>query len=148
MSLPSNQINPNLAGGKRSLALAGSSRLELGALTVLRLVNTLVLLADVADIRSTGAADAGGIAVVGVDSNQGRDAGGFDVLDDDVAGALALVVAAVAAGAVQLAGVDNGESVNGDGSGTVVLNDLVAGFLGATTLDEGVSGSDDGDGVL
>jgi hypothetical protein len=102
----------------------------------------------VADIRSTGVADAGGIAVVGVDSNQARDAGGLDVLDDHVTGALALVVAAVAAGAVELTGVDNGESVNGDGSGTVVLNDLVAGLLGATTLDEGIAVSDNGDGVL
>lgn len=101
-----------------------------------------------ADIRSTGVADAGGITVVGVDSNQARDTGGLDVLDNDVTGAVALVVGAVAAGAVQLAGVDNGESVNGDGSGTVVLNDLVAGLLGATTLDEGIAGSDDGNGVL
>lgn len=87
----------NLARRKRRLSLARSSRSQLGALLLFLLVNSLELLADVLDAGSTGAADFGNIAVVGVDSNQGRHVVGLDVLDHNLARALALVVAAVTA---------------------------------------------------
>lgn len=128
--------------------MAGSSRGQLRALLLLGLVHSLELLADMLDAGSTSAADLGRIAVVGVDSDQGRHVLGLDVLDNNLARALALVVAAVAARAVKLACVHNSESINGDGSGTVVLHNLVLGLLGAATLDEGISGAEDGNGVL
>lgn len=90
-------MNPNLAGRERRLSLAGSSGSKLGALLLGGLLNTLELLANVLDAGSTSTADLGVVTVVGVDSNQGRHVVGLDVLDDDSARALALVVAAVTA---------------------------------------------------
>lgn len=90
-------MNPNLAGRKSQLSLAGISRSQLGALLVVRLLNTLELLAHVLDVGSTSIADLSLVAVVGVDSNKGRHVTGLDVLDHDGARALALVVAAVTA---------------------------------------------------
>ena len=46
---------------------------------------------------------------------------------------------AVSAGAVELAEVGNLEAVDGDGSGTVVLDDLVLGAGGTSTGDGGVT---------
>ena len=97
---------------------------------------------------STGVAHTRSVTVVGVDSDQGGHVLSLDVLDHNLAGALALVVAAVSARAVQLSGVHNSESVDGDGSLSVVLNHLVFGLLGTSALDEGVSGSEDGNGIL
>lgn len=90
-------MNPNLARRKFRLSLARSGRSQLGALLLVRLLNSLELLAHVRDAGSTSTGDLGVVAVVGVDSNQGRHVLGLDVLDHDRARALALVVAAVAA---------------------------------------------------
>lgn len=90
-------MNPNLAGRKRRLSLARSSGSQLGALLLGGLLNSLELLAHVLDVGSTSTADLGVVTVVGVDSNQSRHVAGLDVLDNDGARALALVVAAVAA---------------------------------------------------
>lgn len=88
----------------------------------------LVLDARLLDGGGAGAGDGGDVAVVGVDADQGLAVVGLDVLDDDVALAHGL---AVAAGAVQLAKVDDGEAVNGHGAQAVVLDDLVVGSGGA-----------------
>lgn len=92
---------------------------ELGAVA-LTLVDTLVFAADLLGC-SAGSADGGSIAKVAVDADEvGGHTEGADVLDDDLAGALGLVVGAVAAGAVELAGVDNGVVADSDGTNTVV----------------------------
>lgn len=86
------------------------------------------------------------IAVVGVDADEVRGhAVGADTVDDDVA--RPAVVGAVAAAAVQLADVDDGEVLDSDGAAAVVLDDLVLGLLGATALDQDVAGAEGGDGV-
>lgn len=85
-----------------------------------------------ADVRGDG----GGVAEVGVDAGEKAARAGLDALDDDVA--LALLVA-VAAGAVELAEVGDLEAVDGDGADTVVLDDLVLGALGTTAGDGGVT---------
>lgn len=88
----------------------------------------LVLDARLLDAGGARAGDGGDVAVVGVDADQGLAVVGLDVLDDDVALAHGL---AVAAGAVQLAKVDDGEAVDGHGAQAVVLDDLVVGSGGA-----------------
>lgn len=97
----------------------------------------LELLADLLDVGSAGGGvDGGGVAEVGVDADEELAAGGLDVLDDNVAlGALL----AVAAGAVELAEVGDLEAVDGDGAGSVVLDDLVLGAGSTTTGDGGVT---------
>lgn len=147
-SLSLHEINSSLARRKRRLPLARSSRGELWALLARRLVDSFELLAHVLDARSTGSAHARGIAIVGVDSDQGFHTLGLDVLDHNVTGALALVAAAVSARAVQLACIHNSESINGDSSLSVVLHHLVFGLLGTSALDECVSSSEDGNGIL
>lgn len=143
-----NQGYSSLARRNRRLSLAGSSRSELGALLAGRLLNSLKLLAGVLDARSTSSANAGGVAIVGVDSNQGIDTLGLDVLDNNLAGALALVVGAVSARAVQLACIHDSESINGDSSLAVVLDHLILGLLSTSALDESISSSEDGNGIL
>lgn len=88
----------------------------------------LVLDARLLDAGGAGAGDGGDVAVVGVDADEGLAVVGLDVLDHDVALAHGL---AVAAGAVQLAKVDDGEAVDGHGAQAVVLDDLVVGSGGA-----------------
>lgn len=133
---------------KRRLSLARSSRGQLRALLASRFLNSLKLLAHMTDAGSTSVANTGGIAVVRVDSDQGLHILGLDVLDNNLAWTLALVVAAVTARSVQLPCIHNGESINGDGSLAVVLHNLVLGLLSTSTLDECVSGSEDGNGIL
>lgn len=69
----------------------------------------------------------------------------LDVLDDNGASDRVL---AVTASTVELAEVGNLETVDGDGSLTVVLDDLVGGRLGTATLDEGVTVTLEGKSVL
>jgi hypothetical protein len=69
----------------------------------------------------------------------------LDVLDNNRAGDGVL---AVTASTVELAEVRNLETIDGDGSLSVVLDDLVGSRLGASTLDEGVTVTLQGKSVL
>lgn len=100
------------------------------------------------DAGSTRVAHIRRIAVVGVDSHQRFHALGLDVLDHYFPWTLTLVAAAVAARSIQLACIHHSESINGDGPFAVVLHHLIFGLLGASTFDECVSGSEDGNGIL
>lgn len=76
------------------------------------LVNALVFLADHLS-GAARAADGGSIAEVGVDANQVRShAEGADTFSNNFPRRLALVVGAVTAGSVELAGVDDGVVAN------------------------------------
>ena len=98
----------------------------------------LELLADILDGASTGCrVDGRRVAKVGVDACEQLAVGGFDAFHDNMAlGALL----AVAAGAVQLAEVVDGEAVDGDGAFAVVLDDFVFGAGGASADDCGYTG--------
>jgi len=110
------------------------------------LVDALVLLAHLLG-GSTAAADVCRVAVVAVDTDEiASHTIGLDVLNDDTA--RAAVVGAVAAAAVELAGVDDGVVLDGDSATAVVLDDLVFGLCGATALNEDVTVAQCGDGVL
>ncbi|EKG19819.1 hypothetical protein MPH_02888 [Macrophomina phaseolina MS6] len=98
------------------------------------------------NIRGASVSDGGRVTKVGVDTSQLAAGVGLDVLDDDVAAAS--VAVAVAARAVELAEVGDGEAVNGDGADSVVLDDLVLGALSATAADGGVTVTLDGKSVL
>lgn len=130
------------------MSLTRGSRGELRALLARRLLDSFKLLAHVLDAGSTGVAHARSVTVVRVDSNQSLHVVGLHVLDNNVSGALALVVATVSTGAIQLSCIHHSESIDGDGSLAIVLNHLVLGLLGTTALDERISGSKDGNGVL
>lgn len=82
------------------------------ARTTATLVDALVFLAN--HLGGTArAADGGSIAEVGVDADQIRShTGGADTFNDNFARRLALVVSAVAARAIELAGVDDGVIAN------------------------------------
>lgn len=134
----------DLASGQSGLALAAVSGADLLALAV-ALADTLELLADLLNAGAARSGDVGGVTVVGVDANQVGDTPGLDVLDDDMAGAT--VVGAVTASAVELAGVDDGEVLDGDGSAAVVLDNLVLGLLGTTALDQDVAIAEGRDGI-
>lgn len=134
----------DLASGQSGLALAVGSGADLLALAV-ALADTLELLADLLDAGAARSGDVGGVTVVGVDANQVGDTLGLDVLDDDVAGAT--VVGAVTASAVELAGVDDGEVLDSDGSAAVVLDNLVLGLLGTTALDQDITSAEGRDGI-
>lgn len=138
-----------LAGGERgelalgALAVGGGGNLGGAAVA---LGHTLVFLADLLG-GSARAADGSHIAIVGVDADKvGSYAVGLDVLDDNVAGAA--VASAVAAATVKLAGVDDGEAIDGNSAAAVVLDDLVLGVLCTSTLDEDVAAAEGRDGVL
>lgn len=134
----------DLASGQSGLALAVGSGADLLALAV-ALGDTLELLADLLDAGAARSRDVGGVAVVGVDANQVGDTLGLDVLDDDMAGAT--VVGAVTASAVELAGVDDGEVLDSDGSAAVVLDNLVLGLLSTTALDQDIASAEGRDGI-
>lgn len=119
------------AGSNLLGLVAGGGALELGA--------------DLLDRGGAGVGDGGDIALVGVDTGEELAVVGLDVLHNNVASAHGL---AVAARAVELAEVDSGEAINGDRSEAVVLNDLVLGASGTSTLDEGVAVTLEGKGVL
>lgn len=138
-----------LASGQRAQftlrTQTAAGRAELGALT-LALNHTLVLLANLL-APPTAAGDGRSVAVVAVDADQiARHAVDLDVLHDDLPGAA--VVGAIAAGAVQLAGIHDGVVLDGDRPLAVVLDDLILGLLRAAALDEGVAVAEEGDGVL
>ena len=85
-------------------------------------LGTLEALADDLDAGGDGVGDGGGVAEVLVDAGEQVTRGGGDAVD----GHVALVHGvAVAAGAVQLAEVLDGEVGDGDSAGTVVLDDLL-----------------------
>lgn len=105
----------------------------------------LELAANLLDGGRARAGNLGNVALVGVDADEQLAVVCLDVLDDDIALAHDL---AVAARAVQLAEVDDGEAVNGDGAQAVVLDDLVLGTGGTAASDGGVTVALEGQGVL
>jgi hypothetical protein len=135
----------HLASRKSRLALAAGSGVDLLALAAVALLYTLELLANLLDTGSAGARDIGSVAVVGVDANEVTNALGLDVLDDNVA--RATVIGAVTAPAVEFAGVNNGEALNGNGTTAVMLDDLVLGLLSTATLNQSIAVAKDRDGI-
>lgn len=119
------------AGAELLGLLAGDGTLELGA--------------DLLDGGGAGARDGGLVALVGVDASQELAVVSLDVLDNNIAGAHLL---AVTASAVKLAEVDGSEAVDGDGTETVVLDDLVLGAGSTATADKSVAVTLDGEGIL
>jgi hypothetical protein len=128
--------------GRVLARLAGTRANLLGLVTR---GGTLVLNADVLDGRSTSTSDGGDVTLVGVDTSQDLSVVGLDVLDDNVASAHLL---AVTARSVKLTEVNNGEAVDGDGTETVVLDDLVFSTSGTTALDESVTVTLEGESIL
>ena len=111
---------PCLARREAGLTFAICGSRDLAAFAA-ALVDTLVLLADLLDAGAARALNVGSVSVVGVDASKNLAARRFHVLDgDDTLGAVTL---AVTARAVKLAEVGDGEAVDGDGRGTVVLDD-------------------------
>lgn len=99
--------------------LAVSTRANAGGLAIA--LGTLELLADGLDTGGLGVGDGGSVAEVLVDTSKDVTGGG----DDSVNGNVALVHGVtVAARAVQLSEVLDGEVGDGDSAGTVVLDDL------------------------
>lgn len=127
----------HLASRKSVLALAAGGGVDLLALAAVALLYTLKLLANLLDTSSAGARDVGSVAVVGVNTNEVTNTLSLNVLDDNVA--RATVIGAVTASAVELAGVDNGEALNGDGTTAVVLDHLVLGLLSTTALNQSIA---------
>jgi uncharacterized protein YceH (UPF0502 family) len=124
----------SLARSQRLLVFASVARTGTLLLRLLVIVvGTLILNTDLLDAAST-ARDSRGIAIVGVDADEGLAAGGLDAADLD--GALELL-AAVAAGAVQLAEVLHGEVLDDHLAAGVVLDDLVVGVAGAAADNAG-----------
>lgn len=134
----------HLASGEGRLSLAVSSSVNLSALAI-TLLDSLELLANLLDARAARSGDVSSVTIVGVDANKVANVLSLDVGDDNVAGPA--IVGAVATATVQLAGIDDGEVLDGHGSAAVVLDDLVLGLLGATTLDENVAISESRDGI-
>jgi hypothetical protein len=132
---PSNCYLPrhnHLTLGQRLLILASIARTGTLLLRLLVIVvGTLILYTDLLDAAST-ARDSRGIAIVGVDADEGLAAGGLDAAD--LNGALELLTA-VAGGAVQLAEILHGKVLDDHLAAGVVLDDLVVGVAGATTDD-------------
>ena len=130
------------------LALSTAARsggANLRAITI-ALADALVLLAHLLR-ASTATADISRVAVVTVDANKiARHAISLDVLDDNAA--RTAIVGAVTTAAVQLAGIDDGEVLDGNGAATVMLDDLVLGLCGTAALDQDIAGTESGDGVF
>lgn len=145
------QLAPRTARRQRiKLALRALTRrlsVDLGARSI-ALIHALVLLAHILR-HAAGAADRRLIAEVRVDADEvGGQAVRADVLDDDFARRLGLVVCAVAAAAVQFACVDDGVVLDRHDACTVVLDYFIFGFLCAAAYDEGIACAEDGDGVF
>jgi hypothetical protein len=115
-------------------AVAALLRVDLLALAI-SLVDALVNLAH-GPSAAARAADGRAVAEVCVDADEvRRQAVGADVLDHDTARALGFVVGAVAARAVQLAGVDDRVVADRYRPAPVVLHHFVNGLLGAAADD-------------
>ena len=145
---PSKILNrvKNLARCER---LSVDASIGWSAANLLRLVTsvvTLVLDTDLLNFSHTAAGvDGGGIAVVGVDSDERASAASGEALNLDVA--LEHLVA-ISAGAVEFSEVGDGEVGDVDGSGTVVLEDFVLGALGSAADDVGdTAGLVEGEGI-
>lgn len=100
-------------GAVGTLADAGGLAIALG---------TLELLADGLDAGGDGVGDGSSVAEVLVDAGKDVTLGGRDTVDGDVA---LVHGVAVAARAVQLSEVLDGEVRDGDSTGSVVLDDLL-----------------------
>lgn len=126
-----------LARCQRRGELAGVGGTSGGRFGLVAGCGALKLLANLLDIGGAGCAVNGGsVAKVGVDTDKELSAGGLHILDNDVTlGALL----AVSARAVELAKVGDLEAVDGDGTRTVVLDDLVFGTSGTSTSDGGIA---------
>jgi hypothetical protein len=112
-----------LARGEGLLVDAGIGRTGGDGLGLAARGDTLELLADDLDgAGAVGSVDGGRVTKVGVDASKELAVGGLDVLHDDVALSGLL---AVTARPVELAEGVDGEAVDGDGTSTVLLDDLV-----------------------
>jgi hypothetical protein len=132
----------------RAIDNASTSVLDLFGVSTRGLVNALEFLTD-SEARTLHAGDLSGITEVGVDAHKvGGNAFSRDILHNNLPRAVLLVIAAVSARAVQLANIHHAEAINCHGARSVVLYDLVLGFLGASASDGSVAGAEDGDGVL
>ena len=106
--------------GAVDAGLAVSTRADAGGLA--GALGTLELLADGLNTGGLGVGDGGSVAEVLVDTSKDITRGGDNSVDCHVA---LVHGVAVAARAVQLAEVLNGEVGDGDSTGTVVLDDLL-----------------------
>lgn len=146
----SSRLGASASGENRKLTLITSAvgvgvKLRAGTAA---LVHALVLGADLLCCTARSADD-GSVTKVAVDANKvGGQTEGADVLDDNVTGGLLLVVGAVTARAVELAGIDDGVVADGNSTSTVVLDNLVLGLLGTASNDEGVASSENGDSIF
>lgn len=104
----------------------------------LALLHAHKLLTHGLDLGAARVADVRRVPEVRVDAHDVRgDVAQLDAVDEHVAGPA--VTRAVAAAAVQLAGVDGGEAADGDGADAVVLDDLVDGVGRAAAVDQDVA---------
>lgn len=112
-----------------------------------KLIDTLVFLADLLDALSAGAGNGGGIAVVGVDTDEiGRHTVGLEASNDDVS--WTSIVGAVTAGSVKFSNTNDSIVLDGDRSTSVVLDYLVRCGIRSTTLDENTSCSKSRNSIL
>lgn len=129
-------------------------------------VGTLVLLANVLDRLGAGLSDGSGIAIVAVDANKVLAIGSLDIVDGDFSSTAVFplsvfpfhgrirgqqnspILLAVATAAVKFSKVLNGESINGDGSNTIVLDNLVLSTAGTTADDLAIAVTLEGQRIL
>lgn len=131
--------------GKLSLtSQAVSSGADLLTLAV-SLLNTLVFLANLLS-NTTRVANGSSVAVVGVDAGQvGLERVGADIGNNNVT--RTTIVGTVATATVEFADIDNSIVTDSDSSTAIVLDDLIVGVLGSTTLNEDIAGSEGRDGI-
>jgi hypothetical protein len=131
--------------GKLSLtSQTVSSSADLFTITV-SLLNTLVFLANLLS-NTARVADGSSVAVVGVDAGEVRlERVGADIGHNNVT--RTTIVGTVATAAVEFADIDNSIVADSDSSTAIVLDDLIIGVLGSTTLNEDIAGPEGRDGI-
>ena len=96
--------------------------------------------ADIAVVAAAGAADRGGVAKVGIDTNKIRGhSAGANILNGNMPRAPSPVVGAITTAAVEFARVGDSVVANSDTSGAVGLNYFVRGASGTATRNENVA---------
>lgn len=115
-----------------SINIEGNQRTWYSILTYLiTRVVALVLLANGVYIGSAHIApDSGGIAIVAVDASQNAPFDSSNPRNSDMA---LIHLIAISARAIKLSKIVRGEPLDVDGTGAIVLNDLVLGALGTTS---------------
>lgn len=131
-------------------SLAGATQVVvLGrTITTVRAVDAEIVLAHVAVPGAASAGDSSSIAKVVVDSNKVRGhAASADILNDNMARAVCLVVRAVATAAVELSRVGNSVIADRNATTAIVLDDLVISTSGTALLNENFARSKSSDSV-